>query len=55
MKAHTRLTMSAVMIILSALFAVLVSKDSQVASAVALWYVAILLTVFFLSTVWKKP
>lgn len=55
MRAHTRLTLSAAMIILSALFAVLVSQSPQVASAVATGYVAVLLTVFVMINVWKKP
>lgn len=55
MRAHTRLTLSAVMIILSALFAILIDQDPQVASAVALGYVALLLTAFVLANVWKKP
>lgn len=55
MSSHIRLKLGALMIFLSALFAVLIAQDPQMASAVASAYVAILLTVFVLSNVWKKP
>jgi hypothetical protein len=43
------------MILLSALFAVLVVRDPQVASAISTGYVAVLLTAFVLANIWKKP
>jgi len=47
--------MAFLMISLSAIYAVLVAYDSGVASAIALGYVAVLLTVFLASNVRKKP
>lgn len=55
MRPSVRLLMCAVMIVGSAFYAVLVSQDTQVASAVALGYVALLLTIFVLVNVWKRP
>lgn len=55
MSSHTRLKLSAVMIVLSALFAVLVASDPQTASAISTGYVAVLLTAFVLVELWKKP
>lgn len=55
MGPHTRLKLSAVMILLSALFAVLVARDPQTASAISTGYVAVLLTAFVLANTWKRP
>lgn len=55
MRPNTRLSLSAVIIIGSALYAVLVARDPQVAGAVASGYVAILLSVFVLVNYWKRP
>lgn len=55
MTSNTRLRLSAVMIIISAIYAVVVAKDPQVASAVSSGYIAVLLTTFVLSNLWKKP
>lgn len=55
MTANSRLLWSAVLIIISAVYAVLVARDPGVASAIAAGYIAILLTVFVLLNVWKKP
>lgn len=55
MSSHIRLKLGALMILLSALFAVLLAQDPQIASAAASIYVALLLTAFVASNVWKKP
>jgi hypothetical protein len=55
MTSTTRLRLSAVMIVLSAMYAVTVAKDPQIASAIASGYVAAVVTVFVLVNVWKKP
>lgn len=55
MTSNTRLRLGALMISLSALFAVLLAWDPQMASAAASIYVALFLTAFVLSNVWKKP
>jgi|1186.fasta_scaffold501595_3 hypothetical protein len=55
MSSSTRLRLSGVIIILSALFAVLIATDPATASAVFMGYVALILTAFLLSQVWKKP
>jgi cell division protein FtsW (lipid II flippase) len=43
------------MLVLSAAYAVLITKDPDVASAIALGYVALLLTIFAAVEIWKKP
>jgi hypothetical protein len=55
MKPSLRLWLSVAMIVMSAIYAVTVVKNPQIASAIALGYVALLLTVFVLVNVWKKP
>lgn len=55
MSSSTRLILSVAMIILSAFFAVLITRSPQVASDTATVYVAVLLTVFVLVNTWKKP
>jgi hypothetical protein len=55
MTAHNRLGVIAGLIILSAGYAVLVKKDPNLAAAVASGYVALLLTLFVVINVWKKP
>jgi len=55
MAPNTRLRLSAVMIVLSAFYAVLITQDRQLAEAVALGYIGLLLTVFFLTNIWKSP
>jgi pilus assembly protein TadC len=54
MLPSTRLLLCVVMVIGSALYAVLVSQDPDVASAVMLGYVGLLLTIFVATEVWKK-
>lgn len=55
MKARTRLTLSLVMIIGSALYGLLIAEDANIAEAVALGYVALLLTLFLAANLWKRP
>ena len=44
----------AVMILISASYAVLVAKDLELAKAVALGYIALMLTLIVIVNVWKK-
>lgn len=55
MTPRTRLGWIGGIIVLSAGYALLVKKDPGIAAAVASGYVAILLTVFLLLNLWKKP
>lgn len=55
MTSATRLKVCALLIVLSAVYAVLVARDPAIASAIASGYVAAVLTVVVLTTIWKKP
>lgn len=55
MKPRLRLALCAVMILISAGYAALVSEDRGLAEAVALGYIAVLLTIFTVVNLWKKP
>lgn len=55
MTSNTRLKLSAIMIMISAVYGVLVAQSPSVASAVSSGYVALLLTVFIVSNLGKKP
>jgi cell division protein FtsW (lipid II flippase) len=55
MRSELRLALCGAMIVLSALYAVLVNKNPDLATAVAAGYVALLLTIFVSVNVWKKP
>lgn len=55
MTPNIRLMLLAGMLVLSAAYAVLVEKDPSVASALALGYVAFILSVFLIISCWKKP
>lgn len=55
MTPSTRLRMSALMILLSAIYGVLIAQDPNTATAIALGYVAALLTAIILTNIWKKP
>lgn len=54
MKPKTRLILCLVVIVGSALYGVLVSRDPDVASAVMLGYVGVMLTIVVAIEVWKK-
>jgi|tagenome__1003787_1003787.scaffolds.fasta_scaffold20513553_2 hypothetical protein len=55
MTAKTRLGWIATIIILSSAYALLVKKDPSIAGAVAVGYIALILTLFLLLNFWKKP
>lgn len=55
MRPNARLLWCAIIILGSACYAVLCERDSGLAAAVALGYVAVLLTIFIVINVWKKP
>lgn len=55
MRPNARLLWIAIMILGSASYGVLVKKDPNVASAVALGYVGLILTIFVVVQVWRKP
>lgn len=54
MRPSTRLIWSIVIVIGSALYAVLVATDPNIASAIMLGYVGVLLTIFVLNEVWRR-
>lgn len=54
MNPRLRLWLCAGMILLSAIYAVLVSKNVELAKAAALGYIAVMLTVIVIINVWKK-
>lgn len=54
MLPNTRLILCLVIVIGSGLYALLVKQDPDLASAVMLGYVGILLTIFIATEVWKK-
>lgn len=54
MLPNTRLILCIVVIVGSALYALLVSQDPEVASALMLGYVGIMLTILVAINVWKK-
>lgn len=55
MRPNARLLLCGLTILLSACYAVLVARTPEVATAVAVGYVALLLTIFVAVNVWKKP
>lgn len=55
MGPNARLRACALIIIASAIYAVLVAQNPNLAGAVASGYIALLLTVMFVLNVWKKP
>lgn len=55
MRPSTRLLWCLVVIVGSSLYAVLVATDPNIASAVMLGYVGVLLTIFVLNEVWRNP
>lgn len=54
MSASLRLLLCGVLIIMSAIYAVLVARDPAFAAAIAAGYVAIVVSVFCLVSFWKK-
>lgn len=55
MRPSLRLYLTLVVIIASAAYAVTVTKDPAIASALASGYVALVVTVLVLINFWKKP
>jgi len=55
MNPRLRLWLCAGVILLSAGYGLLVTKDRRLAEAIALGYIAVVLTVFVVINVWKKP
>jgi hypothetical protein len=54
MSASLRLFLCGVIILVSAVYAVLVASDPSFASAVASGYVAVVVTVILVVNIWKK-
>lgn len=55
MTPHRRLWLLAALIVISAMYAVVVEKDPELAYAVALGYIAIMLTILIVTACWKRP
>lgn len=55
MTRATRLSFAIFLIIGSAGFAALVSKDPELARTIAVGYIAVVLTIFVVDEIWKKP
>lgn len=54
MKANTRLTISVLIIIGSAIYGILVVEAHQFAEAIALGYISVLLTILVTLNLWKS-
>ena len=54
MGPNARLRWSIFMIVFSAIYALLIAKDRDLAEAAAVGYIALLLTVFVIVNIWKK-
>lgn len=54
MSASLRLFLCGVLILLSAIYAVLVARDPSLAAIVAIGYVAVVVTVILIVNLWKK-
>jgi len=54
MGPNARLRMSIFMIVFSAIYAVLIAENRDLAEALAVGYIALLLTVFVMVNIWKK-
>jgi len=54
MSPSLRLLLCGVLILISAVYAVLVAQDPAVASTVAVGYVALVVTVILIVNLWKK-
>lgn len=55
MTAKLRLTFCGVLILLSAVYALIVSIDIELAKVVALGYISLVLTIFLLLNIWRRP
>lgn len=54
LKANSRLLLCAFLIVGSALYGVLIAEDPRVAADIMLGYIAVVLTVFVMTELWKK-
>lgn len=55
MRPKTRLWLCALVIMASAGYALLISKNSELARTIMLGYIGLVLTVFVVNQVWRKP
>lgn len=55
MTPRHRLIVCVVMILISAAYAVLVAKNLEIAKAIALGYIAVMLTLIVIINLWKRP
>jgi 1,4-dihydroxy-2-naphthoate octaprenyltransferase len=55
MTPNVRLRLIVATLALSTIYGVIVAQDQDLAQAIAVGYVAVLLTVFVLVNFWKKP
>lgn len=55
MRPSVRLYLTLALIVASAIYAVVVSRDPALASAIASGYVALIATILIVINVWKKP
>jgi FtsH-binding integral membrane protein len=55
MRPSGRLFWAAIMIVGSSLYGVLISLDPRTASSIMLGYIGVLLTVFIVCQVWRRP
>lgn len=54
MSASLRLVLCGALILISTIYAVLVARDPTTASAIAVGYVALVVTVILIVNIWKK-
>lgn len=54
MSASLRLLLCGILILVSAIYAVLVARDPATASAIAVGYVAVVVTVILAVSLWKR-
>jgi hypothetical protein len=55
MSPKLRLYLCAIIVALSGAYAVLIATDIELAKAVALGYIGLILTIFLLLNVWRRP
>lgn len=55
MTSNSRMQIAVLIVVFSALYALLIAKDPGIASAISSGYVAIVLTAILISNVRKKP
>lgn len=55
MRPKTRLLLCAIVIVGSAGYALLITKNSELARTIMLGYIGLVLSVFVVNQVWRKP